>query len=163
MYIKKYIRFNYTTYDLRRAQDTVGSRNQHDIMVLSGSEDDREQNPYWFGCVISIFTVKAFCVDPKRIGGSKPETLDVLYVRWFGQDEGQSEWGLHCGRMPRIGFLPATEPGAFGLVNPVDVIRRPYIEPAFAYGQTDELMGPSSIGRCSGDKDKDYLYYYVNM
>jgi hypothetical protein len=132
-------------------------------MVISGSESDREQNPYWFGRVISIFTVKAFYADPAIVGPPKTQSLDVLYVRWFGQDGGQSEWGLHCSRMPRVGFLPAEEPSAFGFVNPEDVLRRVHIIPAFNYGRTGEYMGPSAFGRCASENDSDWVYYYVNM
>jgi len=134
-------------------------------MVLSGSDsdDDRNRNPYWFGRVISIFTVKASSSHSKAINlRGNATTCDVLFIRWFGQDPEQPEWGLHCGRMPRVGFLPADDPGAFGFVNPEDILRRAHIEPCHAGGRTQEIMGPS-IARCDGEKDSDYNFYYVNM
>jgi len=163
LYIKKFIRINYTTDDLRRDQDTIGSRCQNDIMVLSGSDEDRDRNPYWFGRVISIFSVKASTSHQKAISQrGNSAVVDVLFIRWFGHDSAQVDWGLHCGRMPKVGFLPAENPGAFGFVNPDDILRRTHIIPDFASGRTQEIMGPS-IARIDSENDSDYNFYYVSM
>ncbi|KIL58216.1 hypothetical protein M378DRAFT_86772, partial [Amanita muscaria Koide BX008] len=41
-------------------------------------------------------------------------------------------------------------------------IRSSFLEPAFAFGRTDELL-PPSIARHLSESDKDRKYYYVNI
>lgn len=49
----KVIRVNYTTYDLRRSQDSLNPCTHADIMVL-GHEDD-DTHPYWYAHILGIF------------------------------------------------------------------------------------------------------------
>ena len=53
---------------------------------------------------------------------------------------------------------------AFGFIDPDLVVRGIHIIPAFAFGYTEELLGPSQA-RCQKDnmKDADWKYHYVNM
>jgi hypothetical protein len=161
MFVRKTIRFNYTTYDVRRDQDSLSSRTQSDLMVLSNSEDEEEKllHPYWFGRIISIFSVRVLIDDEDINAVNTVRTFDVLIVRWFGNSI-DGDCGVHTGLMPRIGFLPAEDKNAFGFVNPDDVIRSVHLIPAMGWGQTDEYMG-SSIARTW--EEKDWLYYYVNL
>ncbi|KAI0263908.1 hypothetical protein BC834DRAFT_970987 [Gloeopeniophorella convolvens] len=42
------LRINYTTYDMRRAQDTINPRTHADIMVLVHEDDAEDLHPYWY-------------------------------------------------------------------------------------------------------------------
>lgn len=165
VYIKKTLRLNYTTYDCRRDQETLNSRRQDDLEVLS-SADDKEQHPFWFARLISIMTVFVKYVDPESSVPPELRSYNVLYVRWFGPDGGQDEWGLHCGRMARIGFITVDEEEAggiaFGLVDPASVVRRVHLIPGFAHGRTADYLGPSCV-RPEADNDTDWVYFYANM
>ncbi|KIJ10138.1 hypothetical protein PAXINDRAFT_16841 [Paxillus involutus ATCC 200175] len=55
MYHHSMFRVNYTTYDLRREQDTINPSTHADIMVLS--HEDEQTHPYWYAHVVHIFHI----------------------------------------------------------------------------------------------------------
>ncbi|KAJ3765312.1 hypothetical protein FB446DRAFT_655474 [Lentinula raphanica] len=46
IFCHKVVRLNYTTYDLRRSQDSCNPRTHADIMMLSGDSKTRAEHPY---------------------------------------------------------------------------------------------------------------------
>jgi hypothetical protein len=54
IYQHKVLCVNYTTYDMRREQDSLNPRMHANIMVLS-QEDDTNAHPYWYARIISIY------------------------------------------------------------------------------------------------------------
>jgi hypothetical protein len=54
IYQHKVLRVNYTTYDMRREQDSLNPRTHANIMVLS-QEDDMNAHPYWYARIIGIY------------------------------------------------------------------------------------------------------------
>ncbi|KAJ7215519.1 hypothetical protein GGX14DRAFT_359472, partial [Mycena pura] len=162
IYKHKTIRFNYTTYDVRRKQDSCNPRTQANVMVGNGtgSRDDKDKYPYWDARLIGIFHV---CILRLSF-----QTFDVLWVRWFGADDRQSKWGLKANRMPRIGFQNAENETSFGFLDPNAVLRACHVIPAFAFGYDNNGL-LTSIGRPrqevddENEPDTDWAYYYVNM
>ncbi|KDR76734.1 hypothetical protein GALMADRAFT_225666 [Galerina marginata CBS 339.88] len=159
----KVIRINYTTYDLRRSQDSINPRTHADIMTLSGEDDNAENHPYSYARVLGIFHV-----DVKQRGpqskSSQTRRMDFLWVRWFEIDRGYAA-GWKARRLHRIRFVNSDSPTAFGFLDPSDVIRGSHLLPAFAHGTTGRLLGPS-IARRADEKDledRDWKYLYVNM
>ena len=72
---------NYTTYDLRRAQDTLNPRTHADFITLSHEDGEEPQNkfPYWFGRIVAIFHAAVIHVGP----GSRsvePQHMEFLFV-----------------------------------------------------------------------------------
>ena len=53
LYRLKVLRVNYTTYDLRRATDTINSTSHPDVILLSG--DSGGSHPYSYARVIGVF------------------------------------------------------------------------------------------------------------
>jgi hypothetical protein len=121
IYHHKCIRFNYTTYDLRRNQDSVSPQRRADVMVLSHEEDPANPHPYWYARVIGIFHVFIQTWDPVTRKFSEPQRFDVLHVRWFGRNLSVPA-GWRAKRLHHIGFLPASDPDAFGFLDPTQVI-----------------------------------------
>ncbi|KAJ7195888.1 hypothetical protein GGX14DRAFT_674069 [Mycena pura] len=166
IYKHKSVRFNYTTYDVRRKQHSCNPRTQADLMVLNPS-DDKDQYPYWYARLIGIFHIRILHTG-SRSKSYGAQTFDVLWVRWFGADDRQKKWGLHANRMPRIGFQHAENEMSFGFLNPNAVLRACHIIPAFAFGYDNNGL-PTSIGRPrqevddEDEPDTDWAYYYVNM
>ena len=76
-----YLRINYTTYDLRREQDSISSRSHPDIMLLS--QEDEHSHPYWYAHVCLIFHVMVQYCNDAASPYSKPNQMDVLFVHWF--------------------------------------------------------------------------------
>ncbi|THG96656.1 hypothetical protein EW026_g5211 [Hermanssonia centrifuga] len=144
IYQHKVIRINYTTYDLRRAQDSLNPRTHADVMVASQEDQGaRNSHPYWYARIVGIFHAYV-----QHVGSSskseEPRRLDFLWVRWFGRD------------------LTTPDELAFGFLDPDLICRGVHIIPAFAHGKTSELLGPSIV-RSVSDNDEDWVFYYVNI
>lgn len=133
-------------------------------MTLSGDEnaDVRAKHPYWFARIIGAFHANVVHSGPSSTSIS-PQKMDFLFVRWFAPAPEQRQYGIHAKRMPKLGFIDASNPEAFGFIDPGNVIRGCHIEPAFALGTTDQFLVGPSIGRQERDKDMDYFRYYANM
>jgi len=86
LYRHKVLRVNYTTYDVRRAQDSLNPRMHADFMVLSHeNQDTAEPHPYWYGRIVGIFHAQVRHIGP-RSSSTEIRRMDFLWVRWFGRD-----------------------------------------------------------------------------
>ena len=155
---------------MRRARDSINPRTHPDIMVLSGEDrGNLDLHPYWYARVLGIYHAEVRHDRPNAVS-SDIQVLEFLWVRWFGQDADYNA-GSTGHHLYRVGFVPddpidLNDPtqvsGAFGFIDPAEVIRGIHLIPAFAYGKTDGLLGPS-IARPLQDNDHDWQYFYVNM
>lgn len=161
-YRHKIMRVNYTTYDVRRGQDSLSSRKRSDIMMLSreaNEESSQSSHPFEYARIIGIFHVD---VVRKVLGHSMPPvSVEILWVRRFRVDTTYSA-GFKKKRLHRLEFLPSSDCDAFGFVHPDEVIHGAHLIPAFHYGGTDQLLSGTSLARNDDEKD-DYRYFYVNM
>ena len=86
----KVLRVNYTTYDLRRAQDSLNPRipGHGDVMVLSpeNEEENEDPHPYWYARILGIYHANVRYVGPNRTISREPQHMEFLFVRWFGRD-----------------------------------------------------------------------------
>ncbi|TCD66065.1 hypothetical protein EIP91_001873 [Steccherinum ochraceum] len=166
MYRHKVLRVNYTTYDVRRAQDSLNPRTHADIMVLA-PEDEAESDwhPYWFARIVGIYHVNVKLLNPDFTEPSGPSIrVDFLWVRWFKRDP-TALGGWVARRLPRISFTDSTAPEdgpSFGFLDPAMVIRGVHLMPAYAHGHTSDLLGPSIV-RQPKENDEDWAYYYVGL
>ncbi|KAL1697711.1 hypothetical protein EV121DRAFT_219134 [Schizophyllum commune] len=160
LYIHKCLRINYTTYDMRRAQDVINPSFHSDIHVLSRNDDT---HPFWYARVLGIFHVNV--LDESGPSPCRaPVSVPILWVRWYNFDNAhRSGWAER--RLHRIGFVPGNGADAFNFINPAEVVRASHLIPAFSLGLTKELLPPSSLARPGRDDDvdTDYSRYYVNM
>lgn len=155
IYRHKVLRVNYTTYNLRRDQDSLNPRTHSDIMVLSG--DDTQ--PYWYARIIGIFHAMVLQTGQSKSGD--PKKMEFLFVRWFGIDDDDDKiGGWRTKKLHQIGFVEGDK--AFGFVDPADIIRGVHLIPRFSLGRTKELLDPS-FARSAVDDDEDWVRYYVNM
>jgi hypothetical protein len=159
LYKHKAMRVNYTTYDMRREQDTINPRTRPDIMVLSHEDEGDSYHPYWYARVLGIFHVNIKYMGP----GSRSthvQKIEFLFVRWFGRDLAYAA-GWSARRLHRVGFLPPDSASAFDFIDPSDIIRGVHMIPAFAHGTISELG--KSVARRPADNDEDWQFYYVGM
>ncbi len=163
---QKTISFNYTTYDMRRDQDTVNPRSHPDILLLT-SQEDEDDFPFAYARVIGIFHAEVRYTGPESKEDGWVHT-DFLWVRWFARDpSSDTAGGFRHHRLPRLTFLdPANDSEdaypAFGFVDPACVLRGAYIIPGWHHGLTDDILPPTSIGRADGS-EYDWNTYYVGM
>jgi LSD1 subclass zinc finger protein len=106
-------------------------KTRSDVMVLTNEDEDSENtHPYWYARVIGIFHAMV-C----RVGGAMTfEQTDFLWVRWYSFNTHACS-GFKAQRLHQIGFLNSHEDtGAFGFIDPSDVIRAIHLMPAFHHG-----------------------------
>ncbi|KAI0264767.1 hypothetical protein BC834DRAFT_970691 [Gloeopeniophorella convolvens] len=159
----KVLRINYTSYDVRRQQDSINPRTHADIMVLSPEDITNRTNPkhpYWYARVLGIFHA---VVQHRQADGtvSPPRAIDFLWVRWFGINN-DCPGGWSRKRLHRLSFIPGDEPGAFGFLDPEQVIRAVHLIPVFALGRTSERLRELLVRRPE-DKGEDWECYGLNM
>ena len=156
------VRINYTTYDKRRAQDSINPRTHPDVMLLAHDDDESQpiKHPYWYARVVGVLH---FNVKVKGVFGSSvhAQRMDVLWVRWFGYDYDEPG-GFATRRLHRVGFVEYTDPSAFGFIDPNEVIRGSHLMPASSHGRTRDYLPPSAV-RQPEEYHSDYRYYYVGM
>ncbi|KAI0310493.1 hypothetical protein OF83DRAFT_1019709, partial [Amylostereum chailletii] len=155
------LRVNYTTYDLRRQQDTVTPKRHADIMVLS-PDDDGTKVPYWFACVLNILHVNVIYCRPSSTS-KKAQRLDILWVWWFGlTTEPAMEGGWAKKQLHAVHFILQDEDSPFSFINPDQVVRAAHLVPAFKYGMTEQRLDPL-IACKDEEKDMDWEMFYINM
>ncbi|KAG6895033.1 hypothetical protein C0992_003455 [Termitomyces sp. T32_za158] len=155
LYIHKIFRVNFTTYDVRRDQDSMNPRTGADIMTLSHEED--KDHPFAYARILGVFHADVIHNTPS--GASAPTSIEFLWVRWYHVDTSYRA-GFKRKRLHRLQFLPDHDPDAYGFVSPDEVIRGAHIIPGFFYGPTEQL--PQSIARAEDELD-DWMYYYVDI
>lgn len=160
IYRHKAMRINYTTYDLRRSQDSINIQTHSDVMVIA-HEDQDNSHPYWYARVIGIFHADVYYRDPDS-GNTDIKHMDFLWVRWFGRDPTYRS-GIDTRRLPRIGFVPNDDDLAFGFLSPDVVLRAAHLIPGFAHEKTQDLLPHESMARQPKEDNLDWRYYYVNM
>jgi hypothetical protein len=155
----KRLQINYTTYDVRRDQDTLKPGYGGVVMTLSREHGD-DTHPFWYARVLGAFCVQVLHVGPD-VRNRSPQSMEFLWVRWFGVVP-RYRWSMREGRLPKVGFIPDS-PFAFGFLDPSVVLRACHFIPCFADGRTDTLLryGPS-VARPFGEVN-DWAAFYVNM
>ena len=161
------VRVNYTTYDLRRAYDTINPRT-HPFVMVASPEVGPDPHPFWYASVIGIFHATVQHIG-KNSKDYRPKRMEFLWVRWLGVAPNHSFGRQQC-RLPKIGFIPnLPDELAFGFLDPALVLRGCHLIPSFEDGKTTKLltMPPKkrptwTEARQSGEKE-DWTNYYVGM
>jgi hypothetical protein len=123
IYKHRLVKFNYTTYDVQRAQDVINPYTQHrDIMLLDQPDDNQEdsKHPFSYVRVIGIFHANVVYTGPGMLD-YKPWRLDFLWVQWFEYSSSKSVSWTDCS-LDSVYFLPVASEHAFGFVDPRDVL-----------------------------------------
>jgi hypothetical protein len=156
------LHINYTTYDLRRAQDSINVRTHPYVMTL-GHEDkegDTTQHPYWYAKILGIFHVNVRLLDHTEI-----DRVEFLWVHWFGREPGH-EGGFESRRLHRIGLIDSKDSTSYGFINPRDILRGVHLIPAFSENLMVQERDVDDEDNNSDDDDDDTEnpdFYYVSM
>lgn len=155
IYHHRTAQINYTSYDVRRAQDVINPNTSHcDIMVLRDSTEDEMH--YWqYGRVVGIHHVNVVYTGTGMID-YQPRRLEFLQIRWFQHTENA---GWESRRLDALEFLPVDEQDAFGFLDPADIVRSAHIIPKFSQGPAppSERQLPPNM-----KKIIEWQSYYVN-
>lgn len=166
MYAHRIVRFNYTTYDVRRAQDVVNPRTSHrNIMLLdkyAESDISSEEHatstthPFLYAQVIGIYHVNVIYTGPGMVTYNSTR-FDFLWVRWYEHIPSDLPYQLD-----RLSFPAISSDGAFGFVDPADVLRSCHIIPAFGQLEgTHQEEGEAGVSQCARSDFGDSKVYYI--
>lgn len=162
IYSTQIFRVNYTTYDVRRDQDVLNPRTQPFVMMHS-PETEAGAHPYWYAQILGVFnaTVKHDVPPPAR--SMSATVMEFLWVRWLGVEPGYRA-GIRRARLPKVGFVPESDPFAFGFLDPARVIRASHPLPDFSGGRTNSLLATEEVTAARlPDDTEDWANYYINM
>ena len=162
LYKHNLMHLNYTTYDVRQAQDIVNPSTSHCNIMLwadcapSDVVGSHSWHPYIYACVLGIFHVNATYVGP-GIVDYRSHRIDVLWVCWYQYVEENAGWDT--ATVDRVCFPPMVDEHAFGFVNPDDVLWECHMIPQFSRGL--RYTDGTGISHCTQDAS-DWRFYYVN-
>jgi len=156
IYPHNIMRINYTTYDVRRGQDTINPSTSHrDVMVLADDGDGRTIHHFLFARVLGIYHANVIYTGPGATSYS-PRRMEFLWVRWY---ERLTEGSWNTFTLERLGFPSMANEDSFGFLDPSDVVRSCHITPAFWTGMRHRDR--QGLSRCVRDS-QDWHNYYVN-
>ncbi len=160
LYLHKVVRINWTSYDMRRQQDSINPRTHPDILMLAPEDS---AHPYLYARVLGVFHAYVSRIGPQHSMDEEPQLMQVLWVRWFELDT-RRQGGFKARRLHRLEWVPAGSDGAFGFVSPDCVLRATHLIPAFAHGKDGGAALPGySIARSDSGSNEDWRYHYVSM
>jgi len=154
LYRHNIMRINYTTYDVRRAQDVINPNTSHcNVMILN----EKGSSPYAYAKVLGVYHINAFYAGHNGLSECRPRRMEFLWVRWYHNVEVESGWNAR--KLDRVSFLPVGHPDSFGFVDPSQVLRGCHMIPVFSRGKVHpDCNGLSRIARDA----LDWKQYYVN-
>lgn len=183
MYTHNILRVNYTTYDVRRAQDTINPNTSHcDALFLAENGDDLDDldtHTFLYGRILGIYHVNVIYNGPGMLD-YRPRRVEFLWVRWFELIEPQGSWASYT--LDSLQFPPMASEGSFSFVDPANIIRGCHLIPRFSKGvryanhpilakgrrswiqsgvPTRGRQLPRGISMCARDSS-DWMEYYVN-
>ena len=160
LYTHKVIRFNFTSYDVRRGTDVVNTGTSRcNIMLLADDVDSMissSTHHFLYARVIGAYHANVIYIGP-GMRDYRPRRFDFLWVRWFKLVKPAAS-GWTTLTLDAVSFPPMNQDTSFGFVDPKDVLRGCHILPAFAKGE--QHKDGVGISRCAKD-GKDYKMYYV--
>jgi len=158
LYEHNVLRINYTTYDVRRAQDVINPNTDHkDIMFLS-LEDTGDSHQYVYARVLGVYHANVIYTGSDSMSCLE-RRMEFLWVRWFAHtidEPAQRSWARR--RLDSLKLLPVNDENAFGFVDPANVCRAVHIIPNFAKGR--QHPDGKGISLCARDSD-DWRQYYI--
>lgn len=147
------LRINYTTYDIRRAEDIFNPNTEHrDILMLHSQDSERDRDPFCYARILGMYHANIQYIGP-RMKDYLPRRMDFLHVRWFERVSQQDLPGLDA-----LKFVDMNDPASFDFVDPADILRGCHLLPAFRYGKLRQNLHQSPIA-CDSE---DWRFYYVN-
>ncbi|KAG1738145.1 uncharacterized protein EDB91DRAFT_1054736 [Suillus paluster] len=142
MYCHNTTRFNYTIYDVHRAQDIINCmgydinpQNSHcNVMVLGGKNDimGPRGHKFIYAKVLGVYHTNVIFIGSGMVNYT-PIQMEFLWVRWYPV----SAWDTST--MDCVRFPPMADEHSFDFLDPTDVLRGCHIIPSFA-GKRDGLM-----------------------
>ena len=130
------------------------------VMVMS-PESGEDVHPFWYAQVLGVFHTRVLHTDPAATNKSV-QNIEFLWVRWLGLVPGH-RFGFKEAQLPKVGFVPHTDPLAFRFLDPSLVLRGCHLVPTFANGKTLDLLPVMHSAARSPDEHGDWVALYVML
>lgn len=160
IYSHNVLRVNYTSYDVRRAQDVINPNTSHcNVMMLQAPSVDEGCSgpPFCYARVLGIYHANVVYTGPGMVN-YQPHRMEFLWVRWYHQiDAARTGWKYR--KLDRANFAPISAAGAFGFVDPSDILRACHLIPVFHKGL--QHVDGHGFSRFAQDSS-DWVEYYIN-
>lgn len=138
------------------------------MVLLDEGEEvvDEDRKPYGYGHLLAVGHMMLRYNGPGQektglFADGRHHMMHILRVRWYEQDDSYKS-GWRARRLPRLMLLPSHEKGAYGFLDPMDVIRGWHIIPAFRYDDMTQSTGQTAV-RSVEDDTEEHPYYYAGM
>ncbi|RXW14870.1 hypothetical protein EST38_g10985 [Candolleomyces aberdarensis] len=159
IYQHQILQIHYTTYDLRREQDTLNpSTSRRHFMCLNDTDSPSSSNPHRFsyGRILGIFHANVAFYGRGSLD-RRFRRFDFLWVRWFTPELGGQEPWSAC-RLDRVSFPSLNKPDSIHFLDPSDVLRACHIIPRFSTGLVypSAAKNQSKPDKLSTDKTTSY-------
>lgn len=163
IYQHNILRINYTTYDVRRAQDSINPKTDHcNVMLFSdlhNSHQPLQSHEYKYARVLGIFHANVLFVPPET-KKYRSQRMEFLWVRWFKMvDPAPSYVNWTTSRPDYLRFPPIHEETSFGFVDPEEVVRACHVIPRFSYGKRHH--NGHGLSKLAKDVE-DWRFYVLN-
>jgi len=156
LYHHKLLRFNFTTYDVRRGTDIV--RPGSNIMLLTDLVDSSgpPSHNFLYARVLGAYHANIIYTGP-GVHNYKACHFEFLWVWWYDVvDPESSGWRNHA--LDSVHFPPLHDGDSFGFVDPINALWGCHLLPAFSKGKRNKAG--VDVLRCA-QNSKDYELYYV--
>lgn len=157
MYKHQIVRINYTTYDVRRAQDVTNADTSHcHVMVLaSPTLASAVGAPFCFARVLGAYHVNVVYTGAEA-RNYKPRQMHFLWVRWFSNVLPMQN--VSKCKLDQLEFPPVNDEDSFGFLDPSDILRSCHIIPSFTSSKVH--LDGKGLSLCAKDA-QDYARYYI--
>ncbi|KAG8732310.1 hypothetical protein FRC11_014512 [Ceratobasidium sp. 423] len=154
LYSHATLQINYTSYDVRRQQDTINPRSPCRFIILP-ADMGPSAHPFLYAKVLGIYHAQV------RFDGRPARRINFLWVRWLDYDE-EEPGGWDVCRLDRVFYGKCRNDyelmNAFGFVAPHHIIRAAHLIPDFESGTTI----PPGCTSFSDNEESDWNYHYVS-
>ena len=156
IYLHKLARFQYTTYDIQRDQDVINPSMPHWDIVMLATTKDNQDHPFLYAHVLGIYHANVvYTGDNSK--NYEARQFKFLWVRWYQYEGLNVQWS--DSKLDLVSFPPITTEGAFGFIDPNNVLCACHIKPFFSDGKKhQDRVG---LSHCACDAH-DWSQYCVN-
>ena len=113
----KRLRLAYTTYDIRRDEDSLSTMGGGNVMTLLHDGE----HPFWYTHILRAFQISV-CYIGRHSKDWLLHKMDMLWVQWLGVKPNY-HWSFKHAQLPKVGFVPDTnEDLVFAFLGPSSVI-----------------------------------------
>lgn len=159
MYQHNVLRINYTTYDVRRAQDIINPKTDHRDVLFFSTSIDQTTHEYQYARVIGIYHVNLIYCDPSTYQ-YRFRRMEFLWVRYFKVLNNVSvKSGWSTASLDQVQPCRVNDTDAFGFLDPDQVLRACHLIQRFSLGR--QYPDGNGLSGLAGD-GHDWRRYYVN-